>query len=305
MNVLKKIFNKINNATNQVNYLYNVLYNINFNQKKISLQYSLLNDKSLGVSNELVDGKELIISLTSYGKRIEEVWTTIESLFQQTVKANKIVLWIDKNYNLKNLPASLKIQEKRGLIIKQCEDLRSYKKLIPSLSLFPNDLIITVDDDLLYDCNLIDSLVRSYLDNPMAIHAARTHVMTFNKSGNLNPYNNWNWCSASTKNNKHLFFTGGGGTLYPPHSLDPEVMNQDVFLDICPTADDVWFNAMALKNGTEVCKATTHSNLGEDFITNMDMQDIGLLNINVQGDNLNDIQILKVYNKYDLFKLLK
>lgn len=32
---------------------------------------------------------------------------------------------------------------------------------------------------------------------------------------------------------------GVGGILYLPHSLDKEVFNDDVFMDICLNADDV------------------------------------------------------------------
>jgi hypothetical protein len=51
-----------------------------------------------------------------------------------------------------------------------------------------------------------------------------------------------------------LFPTGVGGVLYPPGSLDPEVMNEGAALATCPSADDVWLYWMAKRAGTQWCQ---------------------------------------------------
>ena len=99
------------------------------------------------------------------------------------------------------------------------------------------------------------------------------------------------------------FPTGVGGVLYPPHSLDEEVLNESIFMDICTYADDVWLKAMALKKGTLSKKVYTHSS--EDFLMNEEVQDIGLRNINIENDFLNDKQISTVFQKYNLYQILR
>lgn len=101
------------------------------------------------------------------------------------------------------------------------------------------------------------------------------------------------------------FLTGVGGVLYPPDSLDEEVMNEEVFLDICKYADDVWFYAMALKKGTLVNKVRTRDVGSDDYILNDAVQDMGLSMVNTRGEMLNDSQIKAVFTRYGLYDKLK
>lgn len=302
--MIRKFINKLNKTNSQFLEIHSLVKTLKFFTRKCQMEDFILHCNDIGVSNEHYCNHNLIVSLTSYGKRIYDVCYTIESLMQQTLKPNKIVLWLGKELENTNLPSSLQRQVQRGLEICYTEDIRSYKKLIPALREFPNDIIITVDDDVIYEFDIIERLFKSYLSNPNKIHAARTHRMRFNKNGGLLPYNQWEWNAAQAENSRHLFFTGGAGTLFPPKSLHEDVMNKDIFMDICPTADDVWFNAMALKNGTQINKVATRNNNSHDYLENYNMQDMGLFHINVLSSARNDEQIHAVYNKYDLFQLL-
>ena len=114
------------------------------------------------------------------------------------------------------------------------------------------------------------------------------------------------WKAHISENGAHRlnFFTGVGGVLYPPGSLDEEVYNETTFVSICEYADDVWFNAMALKKGTLVNKVYTRNSSGDDYLLNVEVQDVGLVNLNTKGEMLNDTQIKAVFSKYDLYKKL-
>ena len=35
-----------------------------------------------------------------------------------------------------------------------------------------------------------------------------------------------------------------GSCCYPPHLFDDEIFKKEIFLKLCPTADDIWFWAM-------------------------------------------------------------
>ncbi len=264
----------------------------------------ILHDTESGITNQRYANHDIIVSLTSFGKRVHDVAFTIESLMQQSMKPNRIILWLDNSFKDTQLPQSLINQKKRGLDINFCKDVRSYTKLVPALRNYPNDVIITFDDDLLYDYDIIERLIKAYLQNPNMIHACRVNRMILDQNNKPIPYLQWKRKINEIGPNRLNFLTGVGGVLYPPGCLDKEVLNEDVFLDICKYADDVWFNAMAIKKGTLINKVHTRNHLGEDYISNEGVQDVGLWNVNNQGERLNDVQLKAVFDKYDLYSKL-
>ena len=272
-----------------------------YENRKIQMIEHILHDSESGVTSEKYADHDIIVSLTSYGKRIYDVAFTIESILQQSMKANKVILWLDDSYKEKMLPQSLVKQQERGLEISFCKDIGPYKKLVPSLCRFPNDAIITVDDDAIYDYDLLERLIIPYLEDPSYIYCHRCHRMQLNEDGSILPYMQWIQHFNSNDTPSHLnFATGVGGVLYPPHSLDEEVMNEKVFMNICKYADDVWFKAMAIKKGTKVKKVFTRNPSCDEFVINDNVQDVGLHNINTQGELLNDKQIDAVFTKYNI-----
>lgn len=298
MNFYKKIKKRF------VTYFDNIKGEILYNQRKSILEQNILYNKDKGISEEKYCNHDIVVSLTTYGKRIYDVHLAIESIMEQTMKANRIILWLDYSFQNKQLPKALQKQQKRGLEIKFCEDIRSYKKLIPTLQLCPNDAIITIDDDLIYEFDLLENLIVPYISDPSYIYCHRFHKMCMNSNGELLPYNQWIQCCDNQEADALNFPTTGGGTLFPPNSLDEEVFNSKVFMDICKYADDVWFKAMSLKKGTLPKKAYSRNKYGDDFIAIPNVQDMGLFNINVLGEGLNDKQIKDVFSRYVLYELL-
>lgn len=272
-----------------------------YNNRVNTLNYSCHNSKEVGIIAEKYCDVEIVVSLTTYGKRIHDVYLTIESLMQQSRKANRIVLWLSEELKEVQLPMTIMSQKARGLEIHYCKDIKSYKKLIPSLIMFPNDVIITVDDDVLYDYDLLDKMVSSYLINPNYIYFNRGHKIKFRSDNQIEEYNNWEWNTTYLEASPLNFPTGVGGILYPPKCFNEEVFNEEVFFDICKFADDVWFKAMALLNGTQTKRVFTRNIKGEEYIENPNEQDKGLGSVN----NLlkqNDVQIKAIFDKYNIYQ---
>lgn len=279
---------------------------LKFSSKADFLTDKTLHSTTMGVTETVYNDTEIVVSLTTYGRRLQRVYLTIESLMQQSMLANRIVLWISEDYKNKSLPMMLQLQMKRGLEVRYSKDIRSYTKLVPSLKAFPDATIITVDDDLLYDCDMLESLIVSHLSDAKSIYANRIHLMKKDGKGKLLSYMKWDWHAPYTGSADKLnFLTGVGGVLYPPHSLAPEVLDEDVFLKICKYADDVWFSAMALKAGTPIIKTNTFDERGEGYIDNVLVQDVALHNQNIDPNSCrNDEQIKAVFEKYHLYELL-
>lgn len=266
-----------------------------------------LHNKELGITSEPLCDVEVIVSLTTYGNRLYEVAPTIESIMQGSMKPNRIILWLEDEMKEVTLPIALKRQQERGLEIAYCKNIRSYKKLIPTLNKYPNAGIITIDDDCVYDYDLVEKLVNAHIGYPKEIIANRMHRIVLGKNKRPVSYMDWEWnVNPSIEETSHLLFlTGGGGTFYPPNTLHPEVMNESVFMDICKFADDVWFNAMALMAGTKVRKCYTHNSKGEDYVTNEDAQFFALSKLNaVRNKCGNDSQIKAVFDYYQLWDKL-
>ena len=262
-----------------------------------------VNSNESGISNAKYCNNEIIVSLTTYDRRLYDVYLAIESIMQQTMKPNRIILWLSNELKNADIPLVLQKQQKRGLEIRYCKDLRSYKKLIPALEAFPVDTIITIDDDCLYYFDLVENLVNSYKNNPNIVSCARMHRIKLLNNNTLEKYAKWTWRDDSCDISPLVFPTGAGGVLYPPRCFNQEVFNEDVFFDICKYADDVWFKAMALLNNVLSRKIYTHNKNGDDFFTNNNIQDNALFKINV-NEGMNDIQLKAVFDKYNLYNKL-
>ena len=187
---------------------------------------------------------KLIVSLTSHPGRINVVEKTIDSILRQSLKPDMVILWLaDTQFpeKEKSLPKSLCRYLKHGLQIRWCEDIRSYKKLIPALREFPDDIIVTADDDIVFWEDWLKSLYVSYWVSPDCIQGYHAYHYHFDSDNNL---------QQITINDQHgilkgtTVFGSGAGILFPPHTLCDDVCNED-FMSIAPTNDDLWWWAMA------------------------------------------------------------
>lgn len=233
-----------------------------------------------------------IVTLTSYGHRVDRVAPyAIHSLLEQTIVPDRIILWLAYNTPV---PPILKKLCDFGLEIKFCSDLKSYKKLIPALHEFPNDVLITADDDLFYPNNWFEQLKKAYLNDSSKIYVHRAHRILFDEENKLAPYSDWLFCVEPAVDEAFIFPTGAGGILYPPHSLHTLCTNKHMFLSIAPTADDVWFWAMARLDGVKYSIIKD----GYRFVECVDPSDKGLWGRNRMGGN--DKQIESVIDRFPI-----
>lgn len=193
---------------------------------------------------------ELIVSLTSYPARFGTLHLTLGCLLDQSVKADRTILWIAHD-DLNRVPDAVRELERHGLEIRGCEDLRSYKKLIPALEAFPSAYIATADDDVYYAPAWLEQLVHGTGQGIIACH--RAHRLRRSAGGALENYLEWDFAVADRQSGKRsadILPTGIGGILYPPHSLDSRVTNREMFQRLCPDGDDLWFYWCARMAGT-------------------------------------------------------
>ena len=242
--------------------------------------------------------QRVIISLTSYPARILSAYDAVISLIHQNLRVDKVILYLgeDKFPNReRDLPQRLlNLQGNIFEIHWVKKDLRSYTKLIPALKEYQNDIVITADDDIIYARGWARKLLLSYLKYPKDIQCHRVHQITYS-AGKIEPYMKWKHEVNKPGTNPDYFLTGVGGVLYPPYSLDKEVFNQAVFQSICPTADDIWYWAMALKKGTKI-RCIKNASPKLCYVAGTQEKDSLLTINNIQGRN--DIQLNNVLTLY-------
>ena len=274
------------------------------NITKRVLRCNELQSIAINSTQKMIDSSNhnnnLVVSLTTHSKRIHDVHLAIESIAQQSIKPSRIILWLDENeFSTNMLPSILLRQNKRGLEIKYCRNLKSYTKIIPTLLECPTSNIITIDDDIIYPYDMLEILLKDSQNYPGIIIGHRAHEITLTKKGTLQKYNNWNKNTSNCSPSHNIFLTGVGGVLYPSGCFNREVFNEEVFMDICRLADDVWLKAMAMINNTLCKKVDDSRSLSNRLFVLPEHQDIGLNTMNVAKD-LNDEQLERVVNKYQL-----
>lgn len=197
--------------------------------------------------------QKIIVSLTSYPKRIGTIWLTVETLLRQSVKPDKVILWLAESQfaGIESLPEELLRLQKRGLTIRFCEDLRSHKKYFYAMQEYPDSLILLFDDDMLYPYDTIEKLMKLHKKYPDDICTMTAQVMEPDFSSKPSLWRNPKVKERFEHSSDIQVFTGSG-SLYPPNVLDDKVFVWELAKQLCPYADDLWLTFMAHRKGTKI-----------------------------------------------------
>ncbi|WP_270804868.1 hypothetical protein [Aeromonas sp. QDB66] len=245
---------------------------------------------------------DLVVSLTTYSDRIFDVHLVIESIGRQTVKPSRIILWLDENeFTIENLPPALRNMLNRGLEIYFCENIRSYKKIIPLLNMSLEHEIITIDDDVLYPYRFIEFICIEKKSNKNTVLCFRAHRIKLSDNGNVLPYLDWEIDTSDISPSFNIFPTGNYGVYYPRSAFSDLVLDKELFLKLAPTADDVWLKFTSMANGLKAKKINIENIENMNFIELGLNQTMSLNSLNVEG-NANDKQITQVLSNLETVK---
>ena len=183
------------------------------------------------------------------------------------------------------MPKSLTNLIEKGLDIRfVSDDLKSHKKYYYAFKEYPNNIVVTVDDDVLYS----PILLRTLLD----AHDKYSDCVICNRGIKINKeksYRNWDKVDNFMIPVSNIMPTGIGGVLYPPHCYNNNIFNIEAIKSTCINGDDLWLNFMCRLNGTKV----VHTGARFGFITVLSSQETALCIENVNHDK-NDIQICAI-----------
>lgn len=197
---------------------------------------------------------KVIISITTTFERSHIFYYTIQSLLRQSFKSNFILLNISSSSYLgdsgfKFLPYWL---YNDNVIINIVDNIGSYRKLLPALEYADmEDIIVTADDDILYDRCWLENLIEAAISEPDSIVCCRARSIKKNIFGYWQNYSNWILIDKKIKG-LDILPTGGSGAAYRKGLLDLDFLSDKMFLHIAPTTDDLWFRMASMRKNIPV-----------------------------------------------------
>lgn len=240
---------------------------------------------------------EIIVSLTTFPARIKMVWITIATIMNQTYKPKRIILWLDREQfpNGAGIPNKIKALQKRGLEIRFCEDLKPHKKYFYTMKENPEEIVVTIDDDVLYPENHLEQLWKLHLKYPDAVCCQYAHRIRYDEKGQFAAYEKWDSSNGEDGiPTLQIMPVGCGGVLYPPHLLDEELFNKEAIQKLCLMMDDLWLKSMAVLHGT---KAVMYNDVSLIYFDVLGTRKSGLQHSNA-GEKKNDVAIKAIVNEY-------
>lgn len=113
--------------------------------------------------------EKIIVTLTSYSQRMNNLPTVLDTIFAQTVLPDKVVLNLAFEETIPN--ALSDYIDKHDIEVFRVQDTKVYKKLIPTLLRYPEACVISVDDDWFYPQGMIEDFMdihQRYPNNPIS-----------------------------------------------------------------------------------------------------------------------------------------
>jgi hypothetical protein len=243
----------------------------------------------------------VFVSLTSIFQNQEILLKTLLSIKNQTHTHLKCYIYLSeepylldigfKNKIITNENLKLFLENNNNLFqILWTTNIGPYRKLLPLLKDKWNDdcLIITIDDDTEYHTELIKNLLYFYNIYNCVINF-RGFTLKYN-----NGYLEYENREKLINLNLYNFFTGKGSVLYNPkffYKTKHLIFNDTLFLNLCKTTDDVWFNLIRICNNINCYVNNTNYMLKDNTCK------FGLYNNYNSKKSLNTTNILKTMKK--------
>ena len=271
--------------------------------KLVPLQVLALKRRNETSSERVVDPSGPVVSLTTYGPRIDTVYLTIESIARGRRKPSRLILWLDDERRFLDLPEPLRRLQRRGLEVALAENHGPHTKYFPYVASQAQHAVplVTADDDIVYPRWWLQRLCDAHAVWPDQICCYRAHVVAIDgppADPVIRPYREWPPCQSREPQWWH-FATGVSGVIYPPRFLDALHAQGTGFQICCPKADDIWLHAMALRAGFRVRQL---GRLPRYFEGLPGTHDQGLVHFNSFSGG-NDQQVAATYAAADLHKM--
>lgn len=269
-------------------------------RKKVVREYAA-NDEAPVLSG----GQEVIVSLTSFPPRISQLSCMLKSMLWQTYAPDKVIVWLSEDEfpgKMDDLPAELKKWVANGVEFRFVSgNLRSHKKYYYVFREYPDAIVITVDDDVIYPRDTVGRLLSLSYQHPATVCGNVIRKMRMTNTG-FAAYKQWQKSiTMPISSSLNYVAIGCGGICYPPRWYEETLFDREAIEKCCLSADDLWLKANELKAGVAV---TGGGGFYPRPIELPDTQNTGLQRKNNGKVNLNDVQWEALNRLWGLDKLI-
>lgn len=202
----------------------------------------------------------IIVSLTTIPTRFQYLYITIDSILSQTIQPDIIVIHIPIKYNNYSYDSSMLpsfLSDK--VIINYVEDYGPATKLLGIRDFYlydkmnDDDIIIVIDDDRLYNVNLIKNMLHYhtiYPDKVLTVAGWDVEALSRYKTQNKKQPR-----GVEFKKCGHIDFLGGCCGFLLNKKMCP--FNYDELFQLNPNddyyyVDDIWISGFLTLNGTDI-----------------------------------------------------
>lgn len=206
----------------------------------------------------------ITVNLTTTCQRLSLCRIALTSLLLQSTLPHKINLWISKEPYLRDegifcsgsvnqLFDSLPVANRSRINIQWVRNTGPYRKLMPILrEAQVEDVIVTADDDIFYGEGWLNGLLNAYQNAQGKAVGARVLNKRVNFLGRNTSYLHWNLVKESSIVRRKFIITFGGGAVLTRSMFRERDIRDDSFLEVAPTADDLWYSKLLQLNDVEV-----------------------------------------------------
>ena len=245
---------KIEGRKSKIPYWGAVRYILDCIAENMFIKLSKIPTDALNKNNR---NEKIVVSLTSFPARLDQCFYSIKSLLLQDYKPDRVVLWLaSEQFPDKKLPEKYSELLQLGVEIKFCDDLKAHKKYFYMLQEQKNnEVVITFDDDIIYESDAILKLIGMHQKFPRSIICNRGFQMTCNEDEVLE-YNKWKIYSDVGVGIPvyNVLPSTGAGCLYPYNIMPATTFNIELIKKYAWTADDLWMKFNSLSHGVKVVK---------------------------------------------------
>lgn len=249
-------------------------------------------------------GSKATVSVTTFAGRLGAAHVALESIARGTERPGRLVLWVDADVaaRARETPG-LRRLARRGMEIREADRLLGpHKKYVHVIEGADLDelLLVVADDDIIYPSTWLAELLERFdlLGRRSVVSWWVKGYRFDDEEGSLAPYRTWPSVQDRSVSAGH-YLMGGSGTAFPTAVLQALRSAGRAFLEITPTADDVWLNLLTLRAGVGVAQVRDEP---LPIITVPMTQGVKLSKANVAQD-LNDDFLRAAFTADDLDRL--
>ena len=188
-----------------------------------------------------INDRRVVATCTTIPSRCENVVEMAKSVLHGAVGADAFVLnlfagdWVD---DIPDFIRKYERAENRFSVFVSDVNYWSATKLVPSLKRFPEDILVTVDDDKLYQDTVVSQLLSKHIEHPDCVVSMKSEKMR-DVFGRIEIST---LGVDSMEPDLYMIPCTGGGALFPPHVFDnTHVSDAAMFQQWQKPQDDRWW----------------------------------------------------------------